>query len=281
MLGAHMSIAGGVSQALLRGEELGCQAVQLFVKNNLQWFSPSLTADEVGKFKNNLQQTEIKIAFAHACYLINLATPDEGIFKRSCDCLLEEYTRCERLGLPYITFHPGSHQGAGEEFGLQRVAQALNWLFSQRCEARVKVLLETTSGQGFQIGYQFDHLRKIQSLVEDRKRLGVCLDTCHIFSAGYDIRVPTVYEQTLKKFDEIVGLENLFVVHLNDSKYPLGSRHDRHEHIGKGALGLKAFRFLLNDKRVAHLPMVIETPKEDGSKMDIKNLNLLRSLLTD
>lgn len=279
LLGAHISIAGGISKAPLRGAELGCDAIQLFVKNNLQWTGPAFSESEIAKFKTNLQQTHIKIAFAHACYLINIATPDEMIYKKSCNCLLQEYICCEMLGLKYIIVHPGSHHGAGEKFGLRRVAQALNWIFAHRLPKNVKILLESTSGQGDNIGYCFSHLREILNSINYPIGVGICLDTCHLFSAGYDLRTAAKYEQTLTDFDNTVGLKHLYVIHLNDSKYPLGSRRDRHEHIGNGKLGIEPFRYLLNDSKLQHLPMIIETPKEQGNKMDLRNLNLLRSLL--
>ncbi len=279
LLGAHISIAGGISKAPLRGAELGCDAIQLFVKNNRQWTCPELSETEIAKFKINLKQTHIKIAFAHACYLINIATPDEMIYKKSCNCLLLEYIRCEMLGLKYIIVHPGSHQGAGEKSGLRRVVQALNWIFAHRPPKNVKILLESTSGKGDNIAYCFSHLREILDAVNFPRGVGICLDTCHLFSAGYDLRTAAKYEQTLTVFDNIVGLKHLYVIHLNDSKYPLGSRRDHHEHIGKGKLGIEPFRFLLNDIRLQHLPMIIETPKEQGNKMDIRNLNVLQSLL--
>ncbi|MCD6385169.1 deoxyribonuclease IV [Candidatus Sumerlaeota bacterium] len=278
-LGAHMSIAGGVSRALLRGAEIKCEVVQLFVKNNVQWRTPPLSEQEVARFRRVLRTSSVRMAFAHACYLINLASPDDTIFLRSRACLLEEYTRCVRLGLPYIIFHPGSHRGAGVEFGIQRVATGLDWILSRRRGAKVKILLETTAGQGNSIGFCFEQLAEIIRRCRFKNRLGVCLDTCHIFSAGYDIRTIDTYKKTMRQLDKVIGLENLHVIHLNDSKGALGSRLDRHTHIGKGQLGITPFRLLLNDHRFIHLPMVIETPKEDGVRMDIENLALLRRLL--
>lgn len=275
-----MSIAGGVSRALERGAKIKCAAVQLFVKNNVQWGSPPLSEKEVIKFKQTLRASPIvRVAFAHACYLINLASPEEEIYLRSRECLLEEYTRCVRLGLPYIVLHPGSHRGAGVEFGINRIAGALDWILSQQPGARTKILLETTAGQGSSIGSTFKELAEIMQRSKYKNRLGICLDTCHIFSAGYDIRTIDTYRRTMRELDNFIGLRNLYVVHLNDSKGAIGSRLDRHTHIGKGHLGITSFRLILNDQRLDHLPMVIETPKEDGSKMDVKNLSLLRRLL--
>ncbi len=278
-LGAHMSIAGGVSRGLERAMELGCEAVQIFTKSNVQWKSPPLLTPEIARFREILENSPITIAFAHACYLINLAAPDQAIYLRSRECLLEEYTRCIKLGLPYIVVHPGSHKGAGLEYGIRRIAGALNWIFNCRRTADVKILLETTAGQGTSIGSDFQELADIMNLVHDTTRVGVCLDTCHIFTAGYDIRTIDRYRETMVTFSHILTFDKLFAVHLNDSKTPLGSRVDRHAHIGEGRIGIEGFRFLLNDTRFCNLPMVIETPKETGLIRDKENLTRLRSLI--
>jgi deoxyribonuclease-4 len=273
-----MSIAGGVSKAIQRGAELSCEAIQIFVKNNVQWNAPPLEEEEVVAFSRAWKQSGVHMIFAHACYLINLASPDRVIYQKSLECLSEEYERCVRLDLPFIVLHPGSHRGTGLEEGVKRVAGAVDTIFRKYPRRKVKILLETTSGQGDTIGGTPEELSCIISTSRYPHRLGVCLDTCHIFAAGYDITSAAAYRATMKTFDSVVGLSKIHAIHLNDSKTPLGSHRDRHEHIGKGHLGLESFRNLLNDSFFSDLPMVLETPKEGGTRADIKNLRVLRSL---
>jgi len=216
---------------------------------------------------------------AHDSYLINMCSGNPVLWKRSVDAMAEEMERCDALGIPALVAHPGAHGGDGEEAGLERLVRALDLLAERLPHARVRILLETTAGQGTALGHRFEHLRHVLERVRRPERVGVCLDTCHVFAAGYDLRTAAAYAQTLAEFDRVVGLARLGAVHLNDSKKDLGSRVDRHEHIGKGCLGLEAFRCLLNDPRLRGLPMVLETPKGDDLREDVENLERLRALL--
>ena len=277
-----MSIAGGVAQALWRGMEIGCDAIQLFTKNANQWRSKPLTPDDRAAFQQARQETGVIPVAAHDSYLINLASPDTRLYEQSQEALWEEMQRAEALGIPYLVMHPGSHRGDGEQEGLYRIARAINLLHQQGGEMRVMILLETTAGQGATLGNRFEHFARIIEQIEEDKRVGVCLDTCHVFAAGYDISTPQGYEATVEEFERVIGLERLKVIHLNDSKGTLGARVDRHEHIGKGHLGLDAFRRLLQDPRLAHLPFILETPKGKtacGEDWDCVNLRTLRGLL--
>jgi len=279
-LGSHMSIAGGVDQAPLRGKEVGCDTIQVFTKSNRQWHAKRLTDREVEAFKANLAATGMGPVVAHDCYLINLAAPGGPLWKKSVAAFRAELERAERLGIPYLVTHPGSHVGAGEAEGIRRVAEALNALHAALPGHRVQVLLETTAGQGTSLGYRFEQLAAILDEVEQPDRVGICLDTCHVFAAGYDIRSQDGYRRTLEELDACLGLRRLKAIHLNDSKGGLGSRVDRHEHIGKGRLGLAPFRHLLNDPRLRRVPMILETPKDDDFiTADRRNLARLRHLL--
>lgn len=278
-LGAHMSIAGGVDQAIRRGQSIGCETIQMFVTNPNRWRGKALEADEIARFHAAQEETGIRPVIAHDTYLINLGSSDEALWAKSIEAFQDELLRCEQLKLPYLVMHPGAHMDAGEEVGLRRVAEALDILRQRAADFHGQVLLETTAGQGTNLGYRFEQLAQIIAAVQDPGWLGICLDTCHIFGAGYELRTREDYEETLRQFDVILGLERLKCVHLNDSKGCLGCRLDRHEHIGKGELGLEPFRFLLNDPRFCHLPMVLETPKGPQMEEDIENLAILRSLI--
>ncbi len=281
-LGAHMSIAGGVYKALWRGKEIGCNTIQIFTKNNTQWQAKPLTPEDIVAFQKAQEETGIWPIVAHNSYLINLATPDEGLYGRSLEALWEELQRAEALGLPYMVMHPGSHMGAGEQEGLYRIARGINLLHQRGKGMKVMILLETTAGQGTNLGYRFEHFAEIIEMIEEDQRLGVCLDTCHVFAAGYDIRTQEGYEDTFEEFHRIIGLDRLKVVHINDSKAAFGARIDRHEHIGQGHLGLEPFRRLLQDPRLTTLPFILETPKKkdpQGEDWDVVNLRVLRGLL--
>ncbi|MGA2220199.1 MAG: deoxyribonuclease IV [Verrucomicrobiia bacterium] len=278
-LGAHMSIAGGVDQALEHGVSIGCETIQIFLKNNTRWRGKKLGVSEVKKFAALLQTTRIAPVFAHSSYLINLASTNLSFLRRSIFGLIDEIVRAERLGVPFIVMHPGSHLGAGERAGLKTIAHSLNEVFRETSGGKVRIALETTAGQGTNLGCRFEQLAEIFELVDQPERLAVCVDTCHIFAAGYDIRTPRGYSATMRELDQTVGHKQIVAFHLNDSKKPLGSRVDRHEHIGKGLLGLDAFRHLLHDPRWRNLPMVLETPKSDDLHEDVENLCVLRSLL--
>jgi deoxyribonuclease IV len=279
-LGAQMSIAGGVDLALERGRRAGCDAVQIFTRNSNQWRARPLPPDEVARFGALRDETGIGPILAHGSYLINIASPDDALYAKSCASLGEEMDRCATLGVPYLVIHPGSHMGAGESAGIARVVQALDRLLEERADQDVRVLIETTAGQGQCVGHRFEHLRDILGGVRAPARVGVCLDTCHVFAAGYDLRTAEGYAEVMESFDRITGLGCLRAFHLNDCKKDLGCRVDRHEHIGKGFLGTEAFRHLLNDPRLDGLPMLLETPKGPDLKEDIENLAVLRSLLS-
>jgi len=279
-IGAHMSISGGLHKALERGKEEGCETLQLFVKSNMQWRVTPLTEQAVAQFKEARRQTGISPLVAHLSYLVNLAATDPKTRTRSHKTFPIEHDYTERLGIEYLVIHPGAHMGAGEDAALKKIAGFLNGLHKQTPDYRTKVLLETTAGQGTYVGHRFEHLARILEMLDEPERVGVCYDTCHTFAAGYDIRTEQAYRKTFREFGRTVGLKWLKAFHLNDSKAPLGSRVDRHEHIGRGHLGLKPFRLLLNDRRFRKLPMILETPKgeEKGESFDAMNLRTLRSL---
>lgn len=275
-----MSIAGGLDQAPLRGQQAGCDTIQVFTKSNRQWAARPLSDREVEGFKANLAATGISPVVAHDCYLLNLAAPRAALWRKSVAAFRMEMDRAERLGIPYLVTHPGAHLGAGEAEGIARVAEALNHLHAASPSARVQVLLETTAGQGSSLGRRFEELAAILAQVEHEDRVGICLDTCHVFAAGYDIRSAEGYWRTLRELDGCVGLRRLQAIHLNDSVQGLGSRVDRHAHIGEGRLGLEAFRLIVTDRRLSRVPMILETPKDhDFVKADRRNLGRLRRLL--
>ena len=277
LFGAHMSIADGHEKALLAAQAHQCRAVQLFTKSSNQWKAKELTAEEIRTFRRTLRQTGLKQTLAHDCYLINLASPDEQLYRRSLEAFVVELQRAEALGLRYLVTHPGSPTDGDEQAGLARVARALDEVH-RRCPGfRVQILLETTAGQGNSLGHRFEHLARIRELVAAPERLGVCLDTCHVFAAGYALAPEKEYRATMRAFDRVIGLKRLRAFHVNDSLKPQGSRVDRHAHIGQGCLGLEPFRLLVNDPRFCNRPMILETPKEND--MDAVNLRTLRDLV--
>lgn len=280
--GAHRSIAGGFEHAFAAGARVGCDCLQIFVKNQRRWRAPRLCDRNVAAFKASARQTGLAPVLAHASYLLNLASPDTAIRRKSVHAMVDELERCEALGVSALIFHPGAHLGSGIESGIKRVAGSLNQVH-QRCPGyRTMILLETTAGQGTAVGHRFEQLAAIIDHVSASDRLGVCLDTCHLFAAGYDFRKPEDYAAMVDELDGVIGLSNVKCVHLNDSKRPLGSRVDRHEHIGKGKIGKRGFAHLVNDQRFAHVPMIIETPKGKngrGTDLDKVNLKRLRGLI--
>jgi len=280
LLGAHMSIAGGVDKSILRGQGIGCGAIQIFTKSSNQWRAKPLEREEIRRFKESREAVRMFV-FGHTSYLINLASPDEDLWAKSVESFVVEIKRCAALDLPYLVTHPGAHLGAGEDVGLARITRALDEVCNRTAGSSVMILLEVTAGQGSVLGGRFEHLARIIEDSAAPERLGVCFDTCHAFAAGYDLRTPEAYAKTFARLDSLVGLERLKAIHLNDSRGKLGSRLDRHEHIGLGQLGLEPFRLLLNDPRFAHLPMVLETPKGKDLKEDVENLATLKSLLRD
>ena len=279
MLGAHMSIAGGVYNAPVRGQEVGCEAIQIFTKSSNQWKAKILTDEDVDKFKAAVDETGIWPVVAHDSYLINLASPDPALYEKSIEAFAVEMERAERLGLPSLIFHPGSHVGSGEEAGLEKIARAVDELHRRTPGYALKLLLETTAGQGTNLGCRFEHLARIIDAVEEPERLGVCFDTCHTFAAGYDISTKSGYEKVFRELDKLIGVKRIGAFHLNDSKKGLGGRLDRHAHIGEGELGLTAFRCLLNDRRFKKIPKILETPKGKDMAEDKVNLGVLRGLI--
>lgn len=272
-VGAHMSIAGGLHNAILDAARYRCRVVQLFSKSSNQWKAKAITEDDLHIWKEALAKHPM-LTVVHDSYLINLASPDADLRDKSRLAFLEEVRRCDLLGIPYLVFHPGAHMGAGEQTGLERIAESLNWVCAHAADSPTVLLIETTAGQGSSLGYRFEHLAQIIELADAPHRFGVCVDTCHILAAGYDFRTEHGYREVFDTFDRLVGLDRLRCFHVNDSKKDLGSRVDRHAHIGKGFVGNAAFRLLMSDPRFAEVPKVLETPKKDD--MDRKNLALLR-----
>jgi deoxyribonuclease-4 len=279
--GAHMSIAKGYHNALLAARAQACGTVQLFTKNNNQWQGKPIAADDVRAFKEALDGSGLGALTAHDSYLINLASPNPELYRRSVDAFIDEVRRAETLGLDYLVFHPGAATDGDEKAGLKRVVKALDEVH-RRCRGyHVQALLEVTAGQGTCLGHRFEHFADILQKVKQPERLGVCLDTCHAFAAGYALAPELEYRATFAEFDRLIGIDRLKVFHVNDSLKPLGSRVDRHAHVGKGFLGLEPFRLLVNDPRFRDHPMILETPKEgpDGADMDAVNLRTLRDLM--
>jgi deoxyribonuclease IV len=276
ILGAHVSIAGGVQNAPQNGLKIGCDAIQMFAKNQTQWVAKPYTDENIQGFKKNLAESGIAPVLIHDSYLINLCASDSAILQKSVDGYTEELQRAELLGVPYVVMHPGSHLGKGEDWGIACLAANLDTIHARTAGFKVITLLETTAGQGTNLGYKFEHLALIREKVQDKSRVAVCADTCHMYSAGYDIKDESGYDDTWKRFDDIIGLQNLKAFHLNDTKKAHGSRVDRHDHIGQGLLGLEVFRRLLNDDRFKDLPGLLETPGEEDDFR--RNLTLLRSL---
>ena len=279
LLGAHQSIAGGVEKALQRGQDVGCDVVQIFVKTPNRWASKALEEKNVTAFDEAVAETGIWPVFAHSLYLINLATPDDALWEKSLAALKDDLERCEMLGLPGLVIHPGSHRGSGEQAGLARIAAGLDEVHARLPGYEVQVWLEITAGQGDHLGYSFPQLRAMIDGVRAPERLGVCFDTAHAFAAGYELRTREGYEGTWEAFDAELGMDRLKAIHLNDSKKDLGSRVDRHEHIGQGLLGLEPFRFLVNDSRFRGIPMTLETDKGPDLAEDRENLEMLRGLI--
>jgi deoxyribonuclease-4 len=278
-LGAHESIAGGLYKAFDRAASVGCESLQIFVKPNRNWAVKELTEEDISLFRAKAEETGIQPVVAHASYLLNLATPDEELWVRSRDMLVTELERCEALGIPYLVLHPGSHVDSGEEAGMAKIARALGEVHAATRGFSAQVLLETTAGQGTSLGSSFEQLAWLMEHAASGERLGACFDTCHIFAAGYEMRTEEGYGRTMDDFDRIVGLDRLRALHLNDCKGELGSRKDRHAHIGQGEIGLEGFRLLVNDTRLGGRPGLLETPKGDDLAEDRMNLATLRSLV--
>jgi deoxyribonuclease-4 len=279
LLGAHMSIAGGVGNAFLEGKKVDCDAIQIFTKSSRQWAAKPYTKEEIAQFHGNRKETGIASVVAHDSYLLNLGSPDPALRQRSVAAFIDEFERCEVLGVTNLIAHPGAHVGAGETEGIKTIARSLDVVHKACPGYRAKITLEITAGQGSNLGYRFEQIANMIDATHESDRLRVCFDTEHAFAAGYDIRTKEGYERTFSEFDEAIGIDRLAAFHLNDSKKEFHSRVDRHEHIGKGFIGVEAFRLLMNDKRFWGLPMCLETPKGPDLKEDRENLTLLRSLI--
>ncbi|MBW2608145.1 MAG: deoxyribonuclease IV [Deltaproteobacteria bacterium] len=288
LLGAHFSIARGLDKALFEAKSYGCNTLQIFTKNANAWKERIVTQKEIENFEQAKLETGITEIASHTSYLINPATPEKKKHKMSINALLQELVRSSNLGIPYVVLHPGSHMEAGEKEGILRIAESIDEIFAKTPGISTRLLLETTAGQGSSVGHTFEQLASIISKVEKKINLGVCLDTCHIFAAGYDIRTMEYYRKTMDDFDSIIGLDRLSFIHLNDSKKELGSRVDRHEQIGRGYIGLDAFKYIMNDDRFFDIPKIIETPKGEpkgkpkgktDKDWDETNLKLLRGLV--
>src|SRR5499433_687114 len=280
LLGAHMSIGGGASMAIERARSIRCTAMQIFVKNNMQWFARPLTREEVRTFLDHVQRGELLSVFGHANYLVNLAATNPQFHANSIRALAEELVRADQLELPFLVLHPGAHLGAGEEAGLKKIADSVDEVFRKIPKVKTNIALEITAGQGSCIGHRFEHLAHIIANVREPERLRVCLDTAHLFAAGYDISSDRSIRKTLREFDRIIpqARDRLVAIHVNDSKTDRGSRVDRHEHIGKGRIGLDLFRFIMRSPRFRKIPKVLETPKGKDLAEDVINLKTLRRL---
>ncbi|MBS0201976.1 MAG: deoxyribonuclease IV [Planctomycetes bacterium] len=308
LFGSHLSIAGGMHKAVEAASALGMDTVQIFthspsqwavkpvhppgkadsksgqfaITDTTQWQGKVFTDDDVKRFREAIERAGIRKPCAHNSYLINLASPDEALRQKSLAALVDELRRAERLGLDGVVMHPGSFVSSTAEEGLQRIASAIDDVHKLTKKFRCQLWLETTAGQGTNLGHRFEHIETLLETVKDSDRLGVCVDSCHIFAAGYPLQTPAEYAATMAEFDRTIGVDRIRAWHLNDSKKPLGSRVDRHEHIGQGCLSLEPFRHILNDPRFAEIPMYLETEKgeKDGEDLDAMNLRVLKSLMT-
>ena len=276
LIGAHLSTKGGLHTVFERASAVNASAIALFAKNSNQWKGKELTDDDCALFA---KMRTVRPVFTHASYLINLATTNPEFHRKSIAAMIDELDRAERLGAAAVVLHPGAHMGAGVSAGIDQIARSLDQIHASLPDHRVVTLLETSAGQGSCVGCSFEELGQIINLVDERRRVGVCFDTCHVFASGYDLRSSDAYERAVEQLDAAVGVRNVGLFHLNDSKKPLGSRVDRHEHIGDGQLGLEAFRLLLNDQRFRGIPKLLETPKKIEHESDRRNLRTLRSLL--
>lgn len=279
ILGAHVSTSGGVSKAPLNARELGIKAFQIFTKNQNRWVQKALDAKEVDKYLTNCEECGIRTTVSHDAYLINLCAVDDNKLQMSRKAFLDEMVRADTLHIPYLVIHPGSHMKAGEEAGIKLLSESFRMLFDQNPEGKVRVLLEITAGQGTNLGYTFDQIAEMLGLINNPERTGVCFDTCHAYAAGYDFTTPEKYQTVMDEFDRIIGLDKLYCFHFNDSKRELGSRVDRHNHIGSGEIGMEPFGFFLNDNRFRDIPAILETPGEMEDYAN--NLEVLRNLVNE
>ena len=277
--GAHTSILGGLHLALERATALGCDAVQIFLRNNLRWRARARTPEELARFRETLTASGLEPVVAHAIYLINLASPEEEVRAQSIDAFSEELARCHEAGIPYLVLHPGSHKGEGLEEGIARIARTISAAYDAHPEYKVMTLLENMAGQGNVIGKNFEELAQIADQIEDPAHVGYCFDTAHALAAGYELRTPEGYQETFARLERVLGLGKLCCFHVNDSRYDLNEEADEHRNIGEGYLDVEAFRMLVNDPRFAQVPMILETPTEDDMSGYAADLKLLRSLV--
>ena len=279
LLGAHVSVAGGVDTSFKRAVELNCTAFQIFTKSNRQWKAKPLNPEEIERYHEQQVETGITPVICHASYLLNLGTADDAVWQKSIEALIVELERCERLKIPYLVIHPGAHLKAGVEAGLARVSQGLDIVHERLPEVEVKVAVEITAGQGTTLGSTFEEINQIITACQQSDRLAVCFDTCHALAAGYEFRTPESYRTMIDTFDQVVGIDRLTVIHVNGSVKDLGSRVDRHTHIGEGCIGLEPFGYFLNDARFQKVPFLLETPVDKDPEDNLRNLAALRELI--
>ena len=276
-LGAHQSISGGIYKAILRAAEINTNTLQIFTKNSNRWKGKEIPEDDIKKFLKLIEDYQIKKIIAHAPYLVNLASSNKDIVKKSIVSLTEDIENCLKLNINFLVLHPGSHKGEGIEKGIENIVKNLNTILKSYLNDNITILLETTAGQGNSVGHKFEHLESIYKKIDFPEKIGFCLDTCHMFAAGYDFRTAETYNMLKEQLSNTLKLTNIYAIHLNDSKKELGSRVDRHEHIGLGFIGENGFKYFLNDRDFKDIPFIIETPKENN--MDVKNINELKILL--
>ena len=281
LLGAHMSTSGGLSTAFDRGAAVGCTTMQIFTKNQNRWQQKPTPPEEIERWVQKQAATGIRPVVSHAAYLINLGSPNEEIWSKSVDALADELTRAEELRLLGVVFHPGAHMGEGEDAGIARIVKGINAAHQRTPGFKTLTLIEHTAGQGTALGYRFEHLQAMRQGATEPERLAFCLDTCHLFASGYDLRTEQTYADTMGQFDALCRIDRLKCFHFNDAKKPLGSRVDRHDHIGTGQLGLEAFGFILNDPRMVDVPKILETEKSEDMHEDVENLRVLRGLIRE
>ncbi len=281
-IGAHLSVAGGVHKAVERAVDLHMTAVQVFTKNNRRWQAPPLTSEEIHQWHESFVSSPLQAVVSHASYLINLAAPERGKWEQSRAALQDELERAGQLGIPCVVLHPGAHRGQGVKAGIERVATAVNAIYTAHPQLHnTRLLFELMAGQGTVLGRSFQELAQLLQLTAGQSQVGVCLDTCHAFAAGYDLRSEQGYEAMVQECASAIGLEAVYCWHLNDSKGTLGSHIDRHQHLGEGELGREPFGFILNDPRWFHHPLLLETPKTIARESDLRNMQVLGSLIRE
>ena len=276
-IGVHVSIAGKISEAIFHAESLGCNAIQIFSRNPRMWEQKKLSNDDASEFREKLKQSSIVSAFIHVPYLTNLASPDRAVFENSIRCFVEYIREAEALGIDYLVTHMGSHKKDGEPRGLGRLSRAINIIFERTKKSKVTLLLENTAGSGSWLGYRLSHHQRVIDKIENKDRVGICIDTCHAFAAGYNIALKEGLENFVAEIEELIGMEKLKLIHLNDSQDPLSSKRDRHAHIGEGTLGLKTFENIVNHPKLKDIPFILETPKMTQED-DLRNLETIRHL---